>query len=106
MLYYTIGDHRRKSNSLELGQSLGISPQNSTVFFFLFPFPGNFTPRRRVAANVLRSQRKDYDTPLTQTKFGKMTPEIIFQFLEAAPQTQIVDFSGLPKIFLPQAFIS
>lgn len=89
MLYYTIGNHRCRSNCLELGQSLGNPPQNS-CFFFLFPFPGSFTPRWRVAANVLRSQRKDYDTLLTQTKFGKMTPEIIFQFLEAALQTQIV----------------
>ena len=60
------------------------------MFFFLFPFSGSFKPRRRVATNVLTSQRKDYDTLLTQTKFGKMTPQIIFQFLEAAPQPQIV----------------
>ena len=33
MLYYTIGDHSCKSNSHELGQSPGNSPQNSNVFF-------------------------------------------------------------------------
>ena len=42
MLYYTIGNHRCRSNSLEVSQSLGNSPQNSCFFFVSFSFSRKF----------------------------------------------------------------